>query len=83
MGVSHILIAPVSGTGSFKSFQEPVLSYLLKIPFNLCTMDLSFDGFSSFLGSGFFTLFGVETGESEAEASGLGDAVAATLAFAA
>ena len=60
-----------------------LLSYLLKIPFNLCTMDLSFDGFSSFLGSGFFTLFGVRTGDGETEASGLGAGVLATLALAA
>jgi len=55
----------------------------LKILFNLFTIDLTFDGFSSFLRSGFFSLFGVGTGDGEAEASGLGEAVLATLALAA
>ena len=45
-------------------------------------MDLIFDGFSSFLRSGFFSLFGVGTGDGEADASGLGEAVLATFAFA-
>jgi len=58
-------------------------SYLLKILFNLFTMDLTFDGFSSFFRSGFLSLFGVGTGDGEADASGLGEAVLATLALAA
>ncbi len=46
-------------------------------------MDLTFDGFSSFFRSGFLSLFGVGTGDGEADASGLGEAVLATLALAA
>ena len=59
------------------------LSYFLKIPFNLFTIDLTFDGFSSFFRSGFFSLFGVGIGDGEADASGLGEAMLATLVFAA
>lgn len=46
-------------------------------------MDLTFDGFSSFFLSGFLSLFGVGTGDGAADASGLGEAVLATLALAA
>ena len=76
MGNDPVATSPGSDT-------TRVLSYPLKIPFNLFTIDLTFDGFSSFFRSGFFSLFGLGTGDGEADAPGLGEAVLVTLAFAA
>src|SRR5258708_3425494 len=51
----------------------------LKIPFALFQIDLSFDGFSVFLGSGFRMGFG--EGDGDGETARFGDAAVVTLAL--
>ena len=66
--------------GSIRTEFTRTLTHFLNIPFTLFTRDLIFEGFSSFVGSGF--LIGLGVGDGEGVGVAVGDGTLATLAFA-